>query len=200
MLYGDPTPRTLSFIRESSRRGISRAVGFGKELFDRVVDRHRSRYDKDAAYIARTALRRISERVWGDNRIRPLFEFWQVQNAPTKMIRWLMAEPTTRRLYHQQRADGYSDRYIDVDKGIVGQDHDDYLYTYNGHYRDESDPDDVQSDDLPEWICGSTGMEEYEDEVNLSFEDQCDIHDAHRTMRDAIRAGIDPTSKWDQTL
>lgn len=56
----------------------------------------------------------------------------QMQMARPQMQRYIMAQPDYRKLYHDNRADGYSDSYIDSAPGIIGQGHAEYEHVMGG--------------------------------------------------------------------
>jgi hypothetical protein len=55
------------------------------------------------------------------------------------MQRWIMAEPTVRELYHDQRCDGFSDTYVDMEPGKVGEEHYDWRRVMSGVVRYDDD-------------------------------------------------------------
>lgn len=63
----------------------------------------------------------------------------EFQHAPT-MQRWIMAEPTVRQMYFDQKLDGYSDTYSTTDK-TVGMMHLDYQKVIDGVYREDENGD-----------------------------------------------------------
>jgi hypothetical protein len=73
------------------------------------------------------------------DRITQLFDVQQFQGASIPMQRWVMANVHTRDLYHQQRCEGYSDTYVDVQPNIVGEGHYDYRRVMDGVMRFDQD-------------------------------------------------------------
>ena len=43
-----------------------------------------------------------------------------------------MAQPDIRSLYHKGHCDGYSDTYVDMEPGLVGEQHYDYRRVMDG--------------------------------------------------------------------
>ena len=125
------------------------------------------------------------------DQIRYLRTIGEVQHAPSSMIAMLMAEPTVRRMYHQQRVDGYSESYTDNQPGKVGEDHYDYRRVVNGVFMEEEG----------EWVATTY----YEDLLpgtgELEFLDQVDILRTWEQMRiHLMRRKEDPTSRWNSSL
>lgn len=103
------------------------------QLFDKF-------YGSDAMRAARGALRKVKS-LWDRDDIRELFNITELQQAKPVMQRWNMAEPTYRKLYHQQICDGYSGSYVDMEPGVVGEAHYDYRRVTDGLMVDHEDED-----------------------------------------------------------
>jgi len=190
LVYGEPHPNTVAFI-ENMFSQPSAAIGAAGEAF---VNRARETYERlngsEAMRVARAAARQVKSQ-WDRNIIRPLTTIGEVQQAPYKMHRYLMAEPTVRRAYHRQQCDGYSQAYVDVAPGLVGEQHYDYRRVMDGIVQETEDG----------WY-----FDEYFDELDdgdkdLMFEEQFDILRSWNTLASAMMKGKDdPTSVWNAEL
>ena len=61
----------------------------------------------------------------------------RVQQATPFMQNYIMANPTVRELYNQQMCDGYSDTYVDIDKGRIADTHYHYRRVMDGVIQDQ---------------------------------------------------------------
>lgn len=111
-----------------------------------------------------------------------LEDFAAAQNT---MQRYVMACPEIRELYHKQRCDGYSDTYVDMDKGKVGEAHYDYRRVMNGI---------VQFDSDDNWKSVEYLEDLREGDRDLDIGEQVDILNTWDIARIFINAGKDPTN------
>jgi hypothetical protein len=93
--------------------------------------------------------------MWQDNTVRVMWSVGAAQQAPDAMVRWMMANPRIRSLYHDGRVEGYGDRYNDIQPNCVGEEQYDYRRVMDGMivntetgshyttYHEEIIPDDV---------------------------------------------------------
>jgi hypothetical protein len=88
--------------------------------------------------------RNVVKSVMGTNNITTemivtLFDLNQMQGASLPMQRWIMTNPTVREYYHLQRCEGFVDTYVDVEPGLVGEEHYDYRRVMDGVMQDAED-------------------------------------------------------------
>ena len=108
------------------------------------------------------------------------------------MISAIMAEPTLRRMYHQQQVDGYSENYVDVQPGKVGEDHYDYRRVTNGVFMQDEDG---------EWSAKTYYEDLLEGSGEFDFLEQVDILRTWEQMRIQLaKRKDDPTSRWNSSL
>lgn len=152
-------------------------------------------YGSDAMRAARAAVRKVKS-LWDRDDIRALCGIGEQQDAKPVMQRWLMAEPTYRELYHQQRVDGYSDEYVDMEPGAVGNDHYDYRRVTDGLLVTVEDPD---SDHDWEMVHHIEDLRE--GDVDLEIDQVSDILESwrHRAMH-VVAGGKDPGSKYNDNM
>lgn len=130
-LFPDASPETKSWLAEQFQRGQERLSELGRQVFTQATQLYQSMNDPSLMRQAR-ALTRGVKNLFHPNAIVPLDTVEAVQAATPVMQRYLMAQPSLRKLYHQQRCDGYSDSYVDVDPGVRGEAHYDYRRVMNG--------------------------------------------------------------------
>jgi hypothetical protein len=131
LAYQERHPSTIGFLQgqfENARSAFteagSRFVQGAKDLFER--------FNGDEALRRARALARTVKNAFQRNEIRSIFDLAGLQAANQVMQRWNMANPTLRQMYHDQRVDGYSDSYVDMHPGQIGDDHYDYRLVTNG--------------------------------------------------------------------
>lgn len=189
MTYGGVSNRMMDYVANEFQRAQNLMSSATDTLLYQAQRSFEEFQNSDAFRVARAALH-VGMAMWGRNEIQPLREVWRLQHAPMVMHRWVMANPNVRNLYHKQQCDGYSDTYVDVQPGVVGELHDDYRRVKDGFLVRVGD--ELFYDNL------STDIENDEDE--LSFEQQIDIQTSWHTANIAIAQNVDPTSKREENL
>jgi hypothetical protein len=108
------------------------------------------------------------------------------------MIRYVMAEPYARRMYHNHQLAGYDEDYVDQQPGLVGDDHHEYRLVMDGIIQIEETPD---AEGGYQWFA-DTWIDEYiEDEPVLDYRDQLEIMETWGTLQRLIEKRLeDPTS------
>lgn len=144
LLGGEPHPNTVQYLRNQMSQLGSNAAFAASTWFNNVRESY-DRFASDTALrIARTAISSVKSYFQG-NVIRPLRSVSELQQAPVVMQRYLMANPVVREMYHDNRCDGYSQTYIDMEPKAIGEDHYDYRRVMNGIVTDlpvsEEDPE-----------------------------------------------------------
>lgn len=190
LMYGPKHPGTMQFLQNQ----VQQISDFSTTLTDAgrgFVANARRLYDElhsdEALRLARAAVRRIGN-VFQRDEIKSIWELAQLQNAPLTMQRWIMAEPTVRELYHQQRCDGYSDTYVDMYPGEVKDAHYDYRRVMNGVVTEDSDGASKFTIFLDELVEGDR---------ELTFDEKIDILNTWDIVSSLIKEGSDdPTSPW----
>ncbi len=193
LAYCRPHPGTLQFLaaqRENTSRFLNEA---GERFFAGAQDLY-ERFNSSHAVRAVRAAGRALSNLWQLDEIRPLVDIGELQNAPPTMQRWIMAEPEVRRLYHQQRIDGYSHTYQDMQPGAIGEEHYDYRRVMDGMVV----VDEVADEDGEYGWTATTYLEELlPDDNDLDIVEQVDITD---TWQNAVayirRRKEDPTDRF----
>ena len=130
-VYGFTSPAQLELFRSVPQETTQRLTDAGRWFVDKAQQTFERIMNADVIRSVNMAARRAAT-FWQRDEIRPLHKLEELQNAPNKMVRWLMANPELRRLYHRQQIDGYSERYFDCEPGRVGEAHYDYRRVMDG--------------------------------------------------------------------
>lgn len=190
LAYGKQHPNLQKFLHQQQE-------SFSQNLNEagmRYAERARSVYEKlnnsDAMRIAR-AIGRKAKSIWQCDEILPLTNIGQLQQAAPKMQRWIMAEPSIRKLYHSGQCDGYTGSYVDMSPKDIGENHYDYRRVMDGMFVENEDGD----------LESISYLDEVDDGDDLMIEEQTDILLSWSAVQRAvIEYGDDCTSKWNSSL
>jgi hypothetical protein len=176
-------PGTIAYLQKQLEpfRSGGGLTEFGRQFADTARSLYESFNGSEAMRLARAAIRRAGALYMSDT-IQSIWELGRLQNAPVAMQRWIMAEPETRRLFHQQRCDGFSDTYIDVEPGAIGEAHYDWRRIHDGLAQKTAD--------------GELVFEQYwerlkEGDRHLELDEQSDIIATHSFARAHALAGTE---------
>lgn len=191
LFHGELHPGARSFIQRQME-APSRVMEGAAQQF---MDSSRALYEKlsgsSAMRMARAAKRAVGA-AWMGNQIQELMTIGQMQHAPPVMQRFIMAEPTLRKMFHQQRLDGYEGSYRDLFPDDIGEQHYEYRRVMDGIV--------VENDD-GSWYADTFVDDLLPDDDHLDIDQQVDIIDTWANMVAKVReGGSDPTSKWNAAL
>lgn len=167
-------------------------TGSAKEFMSRARDKYERVINSGSVRKARALARQIGN-LWGKDCIQPLHTITDVQNAPYSMRQYIMAEPTIRKLYHQNQCEGYGSSYVDNEPGVIGSEHLAYQKVDNGYVH-------VADDGSWSATTYSNNFEDDLDSEDLTLDQQDDIRSVWDIVRSAIYFEVDPTSKRDADL
>lgn len=164
-----------STLTDAGRRFVENA----KQVYQQVIE-------SDAANLARLAIRNAKALFQG-NHILPLMDIDTLQTAAPLMQRYVMAQPDIRALYHTNRCDGYSDTYVDLHHGKIGEDHYDYRRVLQNMVQ--------QTDDG--WYVKSWAEDLVEGDRELGFDEKnCILHTWDVVKMFVEAQSADPTNPW----
>lgn len=147
LLYGRKHPNAIAYLEQNATRfqqyleQSPMLTDAGRMFFQQSQEAIQQVIEADAMRYANAALRKVQEMFQPDI-IKPLWDLAGLQTASLTMQRWIMADPTVRELYQQQRLDGFSDTYVDMHPGTIADSHYDYRQVMHGLMQD--DPDDPE--------------------------------------------------------
>lgn len=192
IVYGVKHPGTLNFIRNQIEN-VNHAFHHLNEASQRFYSNVGEMFERLNGSEAMRRARMVKEKITGifiPDDIRYLNSIEKIQQAQPYMQRFIMAEPTIRRMYHNQQVDGYSHSYIDAEPLLIGKDHIDYRFVMDGvvntdeegeHYYTFYDPEndihrtlilDEQNDILNTWEMINISLEVNEYDPTSSFGDK----------------------------
>jgi hypothetical protein len=183
----------LSFLRDrmdsAMRSAGNYASSFLKEASTRLAN-----FDLGKLRDRVSGLRDRFGKRWDDDRIVLLSTLTEIQNAKSRMRRYTMAEPRTRRLFQQGRLEGYGKLYEDEEPSAIGRDHTPYREVMNGAY-------DGSVEDEDRYTTYLEVADEYGDQP-LSFDERTSVrHGTWAAQRGFLDEGKqDPVSPIKNTL
>lgn len=177
---------------ENARSLVGDAFGtFGRKFVEGAQNLF-ERFNSDRAIeIAKAALNQVTG-IFQADIIRNIQNLSSFQIATPVMQRWVMANPVVRELYHDQKCDGYSESYVDLEPGKIGPDHYDWRRVNNGA---------VQFDEQGNWYADQYAEELRPGDEELSTEDQFRIRNTWHNLEQLLFQSMkDPTSIWNNDL
>lgn len=180
---GSASREFLNYLDELN----AQAGRFISENASRFMERVSSlRARRETTEIRRMA-RAVQERLghfWQEDCIRTLDRIEDVQNAPPKMQRWVIANPNVRRRVREGVLDGYSDNYVDNEPFLAPEKHSDYQHVMSGLWVD---------DHVIDYFLEP--LEEGKD--TLDFDEKVMIRRSWYVSDVGLEQRRDVTSKWD---
>lgn len=191
MAFAEPHPQTVQFLEGMNQQ----PTNVLSETAQQFMDASKSMYDQfmgsEAMRFMRAAGRTLAHST-DSNEIRELKTVDDMQQAPLKMQRYVMANPVVRQWYHDQRLDGYSDTYVDRFPRVTGEDHYDYRRVMNGI---------VEVEDDGQWYFVEYNEELIDGDRELLADEQFDIYNTWQRMATKLFEGEDdPTSVYNSEL
>ena len=189
VVFGEKNQATINFL-EHRLSNLSQSVTDAGAAF---LQRGRELFEKyngsEAIRMAKAAIRHVQHAFQTDS-IRQLKNIGELQQAPMTMMRWIMACPEVRQLYHLQRLDGYSHIYQDTQPNVVGERHYDYRQVMNGVMQ-PSDEEDAEYMFVNYFEAGES------DDAELELKEQVDIISTWDLIKSMLAPGKeDPTSAY----
>jgi hypothetical protein len=189
LTYGEKNPMNLDYLRNQLATIPQALNDFTNSFYSEA----RSLFDKYNGSAAQRLIKSVTRSVqslFGTDTVHSMFELSEIQNANIVMQRWIMANPVVRKLYHDQKCDGYSDTYVDVAPTDIGERHYDYRRVMDGVV--------VDSDD--DWVVKFYPDEMKAGDKELDHVDKMNILSTWEIMEMFIKSGDDPTSPFGSKL
>lgn len=195
MLYSTPHQNTLNFLQEQMEQASQRIVGAGQAFYQRATSIF-DRFNSEEAIQQAKAARRAHGSIWDMDEISALTDLDSIRSANNAMRRWVMANPTVRRLSRQQLVEGYDGYYKDPFPDDTGEEHYDYRRVMNGIVVDKVDE---EGEDY--WEATTYLDDLLPDDHELDIEEQVDILSTWKAVENLIkRKKEDPVSVWGADL
>lgn len=194
VVYGEQHPSNQQYFQQQIQNFGNTLTDIGRKFFDNSKEIFDRAYNSETMRLARNAAQVVMG-IFQPNIIRKIEELQQMQNAPIVMQRWIMANPTIRELYHQQRCDGYSDSYVDVSPNQIKENHYDYRRVMDGVLQESK-----TSDGQDTWKVQFFMDDIFDGDRDLNHHEKVDILSTWDIAEMFIKNGEDPTSPWGSKL
>lgn len=189
LAFPNQNPANTSYIQNQLTNISDRLTGYGRTFLEASKEIYEKVNNSQALMLAKAAVRR-AKGFLHPNSIMYLGELDDLRQAQPMMQRFIMAEPALRREYHKQRVDGYSDTYVDVAPGKVGEDHYDYRRVMTGVVTEEGDGEDYT------WKAVIYADELFEGDSELDTFQKNDILKTWDIVNMFMAAAKDPTDPY----
>lgn len=187
--YSAPSPNLTGFLSQQLDQ-FSAQVNQGAQHYVELARQTFDSFNSSEAMRLAKAVKRKVDSLWTKEGIYPMLDIGEIQNANLTMQRWIMAEPTIRKMYQQQRCEGYSDTYVDMHPGDVGEQHYDYRRVVDGIV--------VEQDDE---LVSVQYFDEIKEGDELDIDEQVAILRTWDSIKNAIDENKeDPTSPFNASL
>lgn len=189
LMYGRQSDSNIQFLRSQLGQYTAPLLDIGAAFMQRSVEVFEAVSGSEVLRKARRALAGIGG-YFSANEVTALDQLLYLQMAQPIMQRFNMAEPTARRLYQDQRIEGYGESYVDLQPTRIGADHYDYRLATHG----------IQQADAE--VPTSWSVTQYREalrteEDQLTAIQRLDIQRSWSSLKRAfILEGEDPTSRF----
>ena len=176
-----PRPEVVEYLQQNMYQALDKLQGYNDQFVQVTQNMFNAVNSADAIQRAKQFLHSAQSSI-DPNAIYPLYEN-NIYDANTVMQRYVMVEPTIRKLYEEQRCYGYDDMFLDINPDITAKnikEHDDYRAVMDGVLQ--------FTDDTGYW-------ENYLDVTPLDIMDQVAVLTTWDTVKTMIAEGKDPTAE-----
>lgn len=196
--YSPPSERDVQMFQHNHNtllQSMQNTYTGVSNFYNSVVDQIKT-IDYDRVKDFTRAIGRKLFSFWeSDDCIIPLTSLVDLQFPPQNMIRWLMANPKVRDMYHQKMVAGYDENYTDLAPGESGEAHLDYRMVMHGMEYEDKDGD----------VCYTSYEDVFDEPENsvefLSLSERLDIVEAwDLTNKYLDLMEDDPTSQYSGML
>lgn len=200
MVFGQPSQNDIAFFNNNFQNfmnaNATNGHTSGTAFFNAIKDNIRLPDFNRLKEYANRVTKKLSG-IWADDTvIMELPTLVDLQFPNRNMIRWMMANPTVRKLYHANQCEGYGDKYIDLQPGVIGEQHFDYQCVTQGMPIYDEEEENIV------WPTYCETFDEPENSVNqLTISEKADIIDSWTHMDYWLkRKQEDPTSQYSAML
>ena len=191
LIYGEQAHNLSTYQQETENNLLSVINDSAKAFIDRtrqVVNKVNDLQLKQKAM----ALYNKTRYMFSEDCVHPFVDYGHMQQAKPVMRRFMMAEPTIRKMYNKQRISGYENDFFNLNPTHVGEDHYDYRKVMDGIC--------VIDEETGDWTATSYSDDFNDDDVILSQSDQVDILTTWNNAKLWLQSGKDVTSPTNDDL
>ena len=196
VIFPEAAIETQQWIYDQFNRDTGMLTDMGRQFMQRATDVYKQLNDPSITKMARRVVRGMNG-LLSPNTIVDIRTIEDCQNAKPIMQRYLMANPSIRKLYHNQQCDGYSDSYVDLEPGKIGEDHYDYRRVMHGVVTYGTDAD---GNTDPNWVAKMYAEDLEPGDRALDMEEQFAVLVAWDVLEMAIALKRDATDVFNGDL
>ena len=188
LIYGTKSQLSEDLIDEQKEKFMDNLFPDSVAFFTKILALQKQMAKNRAIQIAKGAFRKARS-LWQDDDIRELKSIGEFQNAPDRMKRFVMAEPTIRALWQRQLCDGYND-FCEYNRDQSGDDLKEYRLVMNGMVITDNEELDH------EYVIYDNPLDQMDKADIITTTEQHEIFDSWRNLRTILAKGEeDPTSE-----
>lgn len=190
--FSQASSETMAYIENSMSNFMANASRVSADIRDKVFGEYEKFKQQEFGRAAVALRHKVSNFLKGDT-IRILPTVGDIQQAPDRMIRFIMADTTLREMYHAGRIEGYGDRYTDVYPTLNGEHSYDYRRIMDGAVVTETNEDGVLTGKYTNYY-----EELVPEDFILNSLDRATIQVVQELARNSLSNddNRDPTSEW----
>lgn len=188
LLFPDQNPNNQSFIQQQLNNFSNTLTETGKRFLETSKAIYEKINDSNAVRMAKAAIR-TAKGLFHPNSVVYLDSLDNIRSAQPVMQRYIMAEPTIRQYFHDQKCDGFADTYVDMHPKDIGDTHYDYRRVMNGMIQDT-----VDEAGEYDWVSKNYYEDILTGDRELDFDEKCDVLSTWSIMKMFMDAGEDPTN------
>ena len=196
VIFPEAAPETQQWIYDQFNRDTGMLTDMGRQFMQRASEVYKQLNDPSLTKMARRVVRGMKG-LMSPNTIVDIRTIEDCQKAKPIMQRYLMANPSLRKLYHNQLCDGYSDSYTDQEPGKVGDEHYDYRRVMQGVVVFDTD---AEGNTDPNWVAKSYAEDLEPGDRELDTDEQFAVLVAWDVLELAIALKKDPTDVFNGDL
>ena len=195
VIYGtaDDLGAMLGGVNNGAMDFINRSVSnfntYAGQLKDNIVTNVSTRYREftdTMSSLRVSAMAEMANAYWQQDGIYMLPSWERIQNAPSAMVPYLMANPVVQEAYRNDQIAGYDKRYIAPSHGQIGENDKLYRQVVDGFVMDGAYTNYYETLEPTDTV--------------LNILQQNAILSAWDNMEEMLDDYIDPTSKWNESL
>lgn len=188
-LFPTQNPLHDSYFQQQVETFSNKLTDIGRSFMEGTRKIYETANDSRAINLAKAALK-YARGALHPNMVVPLKTLADLQCAQPIMQRYMMANPMVQQYYFDNRIEGYSDSYVPLDHGKIGESNYDYRRVMNGIITNVEEPDGSLT-----WVAPQYYEELREGDRELDMQEQSTILKSWDILELFLHAGKeDPTS------
>lgn len=185
MIYPDQLDVNRNYFMNNIQQLSTLVTNTASDFYQKTQQLFEQVNSSEAMRVAKNALKAVNSLFTRDV-VMELIDIEKMQLAKPVMQRFIMANPEILTRYREGTIDGYSDSYVDVNKGDIGRTHYDYRRVMDGVLLETEDS--YQVNYYPDELR--------ENEIVITHDDKVSIMNTWENLLAFIEQGLDPTNQY----